>query len=119
MLSAVPCRDRLDAPLALSARTQAPRLIGASPEIVALQGQIERAARSDAKVLIMGESGVGKEIVARSTHSNGTRSSKAFAPVNCAGLPETLLESELFGHVKGSFTDAHRDRPGRCWSNTS
>jgi transcriptional regulator with PAS, ATPase and Fis domain len=88
-------------------------LIGRSPEILALQEEVERVARSDAKVLITGESGVGKEIVARSIHALGPRVSMPFAPVNCAGLPETLLESELFGHVKGSFTGAYRDKPGK------
>src|ERR1043166_6918968 len=88
-------------------------LIGHSPEIVSLQEEIERVARSDAKVLITGESGVGKEIVARSIHTLGPRAAMPFAPVNCAGLPETLLESELFGHVKGSFTGAYRDKPGK------
>jgi transcriptional regulator with PAS, ATPase and Fis domain len=89
------------------------QLIGRSSEIVALQGEVERVARSDAKVLITGESGVGKEIVAHAIHAQGPRSSATFAPVNCAGLPETLLESELFGHVKGSFTGAYRDKPGK------
>lgn len=88
-------------------------LIGRSPAIVALQQEIERVARSDAKVLITGASGVGKEIVARGIHMRGPRAANAFAPVNCAGLPETLLESELFGHVKGSFTGAYRDKPGK------
>jgi transcriptional regulator with PAS, ATPase and Fis domain len=88
-------------------------LIGRSPEILALQEEVERVARSDAKVLITGESGVGKEIVARSIHALGPRVAMPFAPVNCAGLPETLLESELFGHVKGSFTGAYRDKPGK------
>src|SRR4249919_2844057 len=88
-------------------------LIGRSAEIVALQEEIERVARSDAKVLITGESGVGKEIVARNIHTRGPRTAHMFAPVNCAGLPETLLESELFGHVKGSFTGAYRDKPGK------
>jgi transcriptional regulator with GAF, ATPase, and Fis domain len=88
-------------------------MIGRSAEIVALQEEIERVARSDTKVLITGESGVGKEIVARSIHSLGPRARMPFAPVNCAGLPETLLESELFGHVKGSFTGAYRDKPGK------
>src|SRR3981189_2180843 len=88
-------------------------LIGHSPEIIALQEEIERVARSDAKVLITGESGVGKEIVARSIHTLGRRASMPSPPVNCAGLPETLLESELFGHVKGSFTGAYRDKPGK------
>jgi transcriptional regulator with GAF, ATPase, and Fis domain len=89
------------------------QLIGRSADIVALQQEVDRVARSDAKVLITGESGVGKEIVARSIHVRGPRSANVFAPVNCAGLPETLLESELFGHVKGSFTGAYRDKPGK------
>jgi transcriptional regulator with PAS, ATPase and Fis domain len=89
------------------------RLIGKSPQMQALQVEIERVARSDAKVLIMGESGVGKEIVSRSIHYLSPRANMTFAPVNCAGLPETLLESELFGHVKGSFTGAYRDKPGK------
>jgi transcriptional regulator with GAF, ATPase, and Fis domain len=88
-------------------------LVGRSPEIIALQLEVERVARSDAKVLITGESGVGKEIVARSIHTRSPRAGHVFAPVNCAGLPETLLESELFGHVKGSFTGAYRDKPGK------
>jgi len=78
------------------------QLTGRSAEVTALEQEIDRVARSDAKVLITGESGVGKEIVARAIHSRGPRASHVFAPVNCAGLPETLLESELFGHVKGS-----------------
>src|SRR5215210_5787875 len=89
------------------------RLIGRSSQMTALQGEIDRVARSDAKVLIHGESGVGKEIVSRSIHYGGPRANMTFAPVNCAGLPETLLESELFGHVKGSFTGAYRDKAGK------
>src|SRR4029077_11625026 len=92
------------------------QLIGESPDILALRQEIERVARSDAKVLITGESGTGKEIVAQSIHSEGSRAGMTFAPVNCAGLPETLLESELFGHVKGSFTGAYRDKPGKLES---
>jgi len=88
-------------------------LVGRSTEIMALQQEVDRVARSDAKVLITGESGVGKEIVARSIHTRSPRAGHVFAPVNCAGLPETLLESELFGHVKGSFTGAYRDKPGK------
>jgi transcriptional regulator with GAF, ATPase, and Fis domain len=89
------------------------QLVGRSPAIIGLQQEVDRVARSDAKVLITGESGVGKEIVAKSIHSRGPRAANIFAPVNCAGLPETLLESELFGHVRGSFTGAYRDKPGK------
>jgi transcriptional regulator with PAS, ATPase and Fis domain len=88
-------------------------LIGEHPDIAALREEIRRIARSDAKVLITGESGVGKEIVAFGLHASGPRAAATFAPVNCAGLPETLLESELFGHVRGSFTGAYRDKPGK------
>jgi transcriptional regulator with PAS, ATPase and Fis domain len=88
-------------------------LTGAGPAMAALKQEVERVARSDAKVLITGESGAGKEIVAQAIHAGGPRASLPFAPVNCAGLPETLLESELFGHVKGSFTGAYRDKPGK------
>src|SRR5580692_7143882 len=88
-------------------------LIGSSPAIDELKIEIDRVARSDAKVLITGESGVGKEIVARAIGAASLRANAAFVPVNCAGIPETLLESELFGHVKGSFTGAFRDRPGK------
>ena len=89
------------------------QLVGQSPAMASLQQEVDRVARSDAKVLITGESGVGKEIVAKSIHARGPRAANIFAPVNCAGLPETLLESELFGHVKGSFTGAYRDKPGK------
>ena len=92
------------------------QLIGRSADVVALKQEIERVARSDAKVLITGESGVGKEIVAHTIHAHSPRASAVFAPVNCAGLPETLLESELFGHVRGSFTGAYRDKPGKLES---
>jgi transcriptional regulator with PAS, ATPase and Fis domain len=100
----------------LSPVAKAQTLIGASPEMVALRDEIARVARTDAKVLITGESGTGKEIVAQGLHFQGPRSSQPFSPVNCAGLPETLLESELFGHVKGSFTGAYRDKPGKLES---
>src|SRR5438477_6513234 len=88
-------------------------LIGTSKQIVALSEEIDRVAKSDAKVLITGESGVGKELVARAVHARCVRANRVFVPVNCDGLPETLLESELFGHVRGSFTGAYRDKPGK------
>ena len=72
-----------------------------------------RAGESEAKVLITGESGVGKDLLARETHASSSRRGRAYIAVNCAGFPETLLESELFGHMRGSFTGADRDRPGK------
>lgn len=71
------------------------------------------AARSDAKVLITGESGVGKELIAQLIHAQSALRSIPLVTINCAGIPETLLETELFGHARGSFTDAYRDKPGR------
>ena len=89
------------------------RLVGDSPAMTDLRIEVERVARSDAKVLITGESGSGKELVAHAVHDGSARSERAFVAVNCAGLPETLLESELFGHVRGSFTGAYRDKLGK------
>jgi transcriptional regulator with PAS, ATPase and Fis domain len=88
-------------------------LIGKSAGMNDLREEIERVARSDAKVLLTGESGVGKELVANAIHVQSPRAQRPFVAVNCAGIPETLLESELFGHVKGSFTGAYRDKPGK------
>jgi two-component system, NtrC family, response regulator AtoC len=89
------------------------QLIGSSVAIAELAQEIDRIARSDAKVLVTGESGVGKELVAHAIHQRSARAARAMVAVNCAGLPETLLESELFGHVKGSFTGAYRDKQGK------
>ena len=90
-----------------------PVIVVADPQMLALLDVAERAAASDGKVLITGESGVGKDMVARRIHSRSRRRHRPFIAMNCAALTETLLESELFGHVKGSFTGAYRDKPGK------
>ncbi|MFN7917509.1 MAG: sigma-54 dependent transcriptional regulator [Vicinamibacterales bacterium] len=90
-----------------------PCLIGRSAAIEQLRQLIQRVARSDAKVLVTGASGSGKELVAQMLHQGSPRAGQPFVAVNCAGLPDGLLESELFGHVRGSFTGAYRDKPGK------
>jgi DNA-binding NtrC family response regulator len=87
-------------------------IIGDSLAARTIRAEIQLAAGADAKVLITGETGVGKDLVARLVHQQSRRRLAPMATINCAGLPETLLESELFGHVRGSFTDAHRDKAG-------
>jgi transcriptional regulator with PAS, ATPase and Fis domain len=90
-----------------------PPLIGTSVVISELRHAITRVARTDSKVLISGESGTGKEVVARHVYAASSRVDRPFITVNCGGLAETMLESELFGHVRGSFTGAFRDKPGK------
>lgn len=88
-------------------------LLGQSPALKTLLSQIELVASTEANVLILGESGTGKELVARALHERGTRATRALVKVNCASIPRDLFESEFFGHAKGSFTGALRDRVGR------
>ncbi len=89
-------------------------IVGESAAIVALRDTVRRLASTDLPVLVLGESGTGKEVVAQSLHYGGSRSGCPFVPVNCAALADTLLESELFGHERGAFTDAREMRPGKC-----
>ncbi len=87
-------------------------LVAKSPAMAPVLALVERAAHSDVTVLLSGESGTGKEVVARAIHASGERKERRFVPVNSGAIPETLLESELFGHLKGSFTGAATDRRG-------
>jgi transcriptional regulator with PAS, ATPase and Fis domain len=87
-------------------------LVGASPEMRSVRSLIERVAGSNVSVLVTGESGTGKELVARALHDLSARRNKPFVAVNCAAIPETLIESEIFGHEKGAFTGAQERRAG-------
>ena len=100
-------------PARAGAPLEQPDFVVASSAMTELLAMAARAAESPAKVLITGESGVGKDVVARYIHSHSSRRLAPFVAVNCAGVTETLLESELFGHVKGSFTGAYRDKRGK------
>ena len=88
------------------------RIVGTSPEIVGMLDVVVRAARVTSPVVVVGESGTGKELVARALHDAGPRRDRPFVAINCGAMPEHLLESELFGHVRGAFTGADRDRRG-------
>jgi len=96
----------------ISVQKAYPGLIGESPVMLKVFATIERAAKVSATVLITGESGTGKELVARAIHYSSKRASAPFVPVNCGGIPESLLESELFGYIKGAFTGANETRAG-------
>ncbi len=89
------------------------RIIGESPALKKMLARLEAVAQTDANVLIQGESGVGKELVAHVVHARSARNNGPLVKVNCASIPDELFESEFFGHVKGAFTGAHRDRVGR------
>jgi DNA-binding NtrC family response regulator len=96
----------------LSPQVGLDKVVGKSPAIEAVFELVRKAARSEANILIQGESGTGKELIARAIHANSARSAQVFVPVDCASLPENLLESELFGHERGAFTGADRTKPG-------
>lgn len=89
------------------------KIVGESPEIIAIKEMIERVAPSDARVMITGQNGTGKELVARSLHDLSNRAKMPFIEVNCAAIPAELIESELFGHEKGAFTSAVKDKKGK------
>ncbi len=99
-------RESLSPPVALDT------IVGKSPAMEAVFELVRKAARAEANILIQGESGTGKELIARAIHANSPRADEVFMPVDCAALPENLLESELFGHERGAFTGADRTKPG-------
>lgn len=88
-------------------------LIGEEPSLKKVLRLVAKVAETDSSVLILGESGTGKELIARAVHEQSPRVNKPFVPINCGAIPENLLESELFGHVKGAFTGANQTRAGR------
>lgn len=97
----------------LQGRFEFSNIIGASPAMKMVFERMSRIVKTDSTVLVTGESGTGKELVARALHFNGARKQKPFVAVNCGAIPEALLESELFGHVRGAFTGAIRDKTGK------
>jgi sigma-54 dependent transcriptional regulator, flagellar regulatory protein len=91
----------------------ASEIVGESPQVIEALETIQHVANSDCSILITGETGSGKELFARAAHRASSRRNRSFVPVNCAAIPDTLLETELFGHLKGAFTGATNARPGR------
>lgn len=105
---------RTPAHRALSAKAAFPMMVGHSPGLTQVLDLALRAARTNCTVLIQGETGTGKELLARGIHANSNRASKPFVTLNCGAIPRELFESELFGHVQGSFTGAVRNRAGKA-----
>lgn len=105
-------RENLDLKKQLKKEFSFDNFIGNSPEILEMKRLAEKVAQTDSTVLIQGESGTGKELVAKAIHYYSRRSDKPFVTISCAALPESLLESELFGHIRGSFTGAIKDKEG-------
>jgi two-component system response regulator HydG len=105
-------REALVLKTALRAKYSTSTIIGHSPAIKAVRERVQRVADAPAPILVLGETGTGKGLIARALHVDSRRADRAFVPVNCAALPEPLLESELFGYVKGAFTGATTDRGG-------
>jgi two-component system nitrogen regulation response regulator NtrX len=110
---AIERRDLLAEVASFRERESDRELLGESPAMARLQEEIARVAATNARVLITGENGTGKELVARAIHRLSTRADSPLVEVNCAAIPEELIESELFGHVRGSFTGASEDRRGK------
>ncbi len=106
------CRDRDRRPRKVDEISGQYGLVGKSPAMIKIYDMVERVARTNTNVLIIGESGTGKELVARAIHQNSDRKDRNFVTINCGGIPETLLESELFGYKKGAFTGAAVDKKG-------
>src|SRR5439155_17235397 len=97
----------------LASRRGAPQIVGEDPKLKQLTVALHRAATTDTTVLLEGESGTGKELFARALHALSTPADGPFVAINCAAIPETLLETELFGHEKGAFTGAGARKPGK------
>lgn len=106
-------QENLQLRSALHTKYRFDNIVGQGEEIRKVLSMVERVADSDSTVLVTGESGTGKELIAKAIHYNSPRASKAFVPINCGAIPAELLESELFGHVKGAFTGAIANRAGR------